>query len=165
MNKCKFSDCRKYRYALIHTWDDGLFAQELKILPWIGLNPSTADEFHLDNTLKRVKTLSGKWGYTGFAMLNLFAYRSTKPKDMKAAPDLIGPENDAILRDWASRSPQIVAAWGKDGKHQGRVHVVCSILKAAGTNLYCIKENEDGSPFHPLYAKNDSTLKAWTPKG
>ena len=43
------SDCGAYRYELRRTWDD-----QLPVLLWIGLNPSTADHLQDDPTNRRI---------------------------------------------------------------------------------------------------------------
>ena len=77
------SDCGAYRYELRRTWDD-----QLPVLLWIGLNPSTADHLHDDPTNRRIADFSRRWGYGGYVLANLFAYRSPDPKALKHARDL-----------------------------------------------------------------------------
>ncbi|GAB6073605.1 hypothetical protein JCM15786_02620 [Nautilia lithotrophica] len=72
-----FSKNRKYRYVLSRIWDD----TKEKIV-FIGLNPSTADETIDDPTVRKCIAYAKKWGYVGFYMLNLFAYRATEPGKM-----------------------------------------------------------------------------------
>ncbi len=152
INKCLFSNCRKYRYVLEHTWND----DSLKIV-WIALNPSSADEQQLDPTLRRIKGFSESWGYGGFIMLNLFAFRATLPKDMISAEDPIGPQNNEILDQYSSFP--MVAAWGKDGKFKNRDKEVIDLI--GKDNLYYLKLNKDNSPAHPLYLKKDLMLKKY----
>ena len=94
-NDCSFSDCRKYRYSLLHRWDE-LFERRRAI--FVCLNPSTADENQLDPTLRRIKAFSERLGASEFLMLNIFAYRATDPKEMMAVKDPVGPENDARIQ-------------------------------------------------------------------
>ena len=54
-------------------------------IAWIGLNPSTADEVSLDQTLATVCRYSRQWGFAEVVMLNLFAFRATDPRDLKQA--------------------------------------------------------------------------------
>ena len=53
----------------------------------IGLNPSTADESHPDQTMQSVLRLINAHGYNGFVMLNLSSERSTKPENMSRTLD------------------------------------------------------------------------------
>ena len=54
-NECTFSPDRRHRYGLVHRWNP-LFGDKLVL--WIGLNPSTADEAKLDPTLTRIAAFS-----------------------------------------------------------------------------------------------------------
>lgn len=166
MNTCQFSPDRSYRYTLEHRWGDtpDLLSHTdgwdgpppLRRIMWIGLNPSTADENQLDPTLRRIKAFSQAWGFNCFVMTNLFAYRATKPEDMKRQEDPIGPQNDETLYRLARTSEMIVAAWGAHGTHLQRGSRVWMMLKNASVRpVHCLVRNNDGSPKHPLYVKGD----------
>jgi hypothetical protein len=103
----QFSGCRRWRYALVRRWsiDDNLIA-------FIGLNPSTADEFTDDPTIRRCRCFARGWGYSGMVMLNLFGWRSTEPKGLLEADDPIGPANDEALLEWCRPMRQIICCWG-----------------------------------------------------
>ncbi len=49
---------------------------------FIGLNPSIADETIDDPTITRCINYAKAWGYGTLLMTNLFAFRSTYPKDI-----------------------------------------------------------------------------------
>lgn len=91
------------------------------------------------------------WGYGGVCMTNLFAYRATDPKDMKAQNDPIGADNDIWLNKLANDAGIVVAAWGNDGSYLGRSNMVVEMLP----NLHYLKMNKSGEPAHPLYLKAD----------
>lgn len=153
-NECVFSRDRKHRYTLVHRPDPLLGGGRL--LMWIGLNPSTADENQLDPTLRRILGYTLREGYDGFIMTNLFAWRATLPADMRAAKDPVGPDNDRWLVECAMRCDRVVAAWGSHGSFLGRdahtVKLLCDF------NLVCLSLNADGAPGHPLYLKKDLPL-------
>jgi hypothetical protein len=153
-NECVFSADRRHRYTLIHRPAPLLGSDRL--LMWIGLNPSTADESQLDPTLTRIAGYTLREGYDGFIMTNIFAYRATLPDDMKAAADPIGPDNDRWLLECARRCDQVVCAWGRHGAFLGRAAAVRQLL--TGFDLVCLGINGDGSPCHPLYLKKDLPL-------
>ncbi len=48
----------------------------------MGINPSTATNKKLDNTMKAVKRLSIKHGFDGWVMINLYPQRATNPSEM-----------------------------------------------------------------------------------
>jgi len=142
----KFSDCRRYRYALWRIWDD-----TKPYVMIIGLNPSTADEMQNDPTITRCISFAQSWGYGGVCMVNLFAFRATVPSDMMDAISPVGPENDKWLTDLAKAAGIVVAAWGNDGVYLRR----SAAVKAMFSDLHCIKVNKSGEPAHPLYLKGD----------
>lgn len=155
-NACVFSPNRRYRYTLIHHWDDMLTPQSERCVVWICLNPSTADENQLDPTLRRIRGFSAAWGYTHFVMLNAFAFRATDPGEMKAANDPVGPDNDRWIFHWVERADRVVAGWGEHGTHLQR-HVQVSALLDPG-KTFCLARNASGQPKHPLYVARTTQL-------
>ena len=143
-----FSPCRKYRYHLAQIWDE----TKLPLL-WLMLNPSTADETQNDPTVERCERRARMWGYGGSEVYNIFAYRATDPKTMRAQADPIGPENDKWIRHFARRSQTHigVAGWGAHGEHMARGKSVTDILKQEGGRAHALKINKNGHPAHPLY--------------
>ena len=83
-----FSNCRKYRYSLSRIWD-----KKKKLVLFIGLNPSTANEEVDDPTIRRCVNYVQNWGYGGLMMVNLFAYRVTLPSGLKKVKYPIGEDN------------------------------------------------------------------------
>lgn len=77
-----FSPCREYRYTLYREWMPGD-----KVVQFIGLNPSTADEVKNDPTVTRCINYAKAWGYTGMYMTNIFAFRETDPNEYKTAEE------------------------------------------------------------------------------
>lgn len=159
-----FSPCRKYRYTLWRDFHDGDFcfdtsSPSLGYVQFIGLNPSTADETKDDPTIRRCIQFAKDWGYGALCMTNLFAWRDTDPRKMKAVENPIGEnyQNDFHLYDLASKAGLVVCAWGRDGNHQGRGKFVIARLKeVAESKLHHLGLNDDGSPKHPLYLRSDT---------
>lgn len=148
-----FSPDMTYRYWLARTWDD-----ERPRLMVVGLNPSTADHQKLDPTLRRIRQFAKDWGLGGFVMTNLFAYRATEPKDMLAADDPVGPENDRHLVDTATdeRTGLVLAGWGTHGGYRDRDRAVTRLLD--GVKVWSLGRTKDGHPRHPLYVRADAPL-------
>jgi hypothetical protein len=117
--------------------------------------PSTADETADDPTIRRCIGFAKRWGYGGLVMLNLFAFRATDPRDMRAAADPIGPDNDWHLTH--SPAALIVAAWGAGGTFMDRDRAVRAIL---GDRLMALGHTNHGQPRHPLYVRGDTELTA-----
>lgn len=141
---------RAYRYQLWREWPSG----EGYAL-FIGLNPSTADEIDDDNTIRKCIKYAKKFGYQALCMANLFAFRATQPKDMLAASDPIGEDNDRHLMDLAEGAGVIIAAWGAHGSHRGRDRQVMDLIQKP---MCCLGLTADGLPRHPLYMRDDQEL-------
>lgn len=150
----EFSPCRLYRYSLWRQWGKPTDGYAM----FIGLNPSTADEKLDDRTVRRCISYAQDWGYGGLVMTNLFAFRATKPSDMKAATDPVGAENDAYLRRLSKDAAVVVAAWGEDGLHMARGEAVRKMLP----NLNTLAFTKAGLPRHPLYLRKSLTPVPWT---
>jgi hypothetical protein len=148
LRHARFSPCRAWRYTLHRVWDD-----ERGLLMVIGLNPSTADEVQNDPTVTRCVNYARAWGFGGLLMMNAFAYRATFPKDLKAAPDPVGPDNDFWLRRMAEEARLILAAWGNHGLWLDRQAKVLSLI---GREVYCLGVTKEGAPRHPLYLRKDA---------
>jgi hypothetical protein len=141
---------RKYRYALWRTWD-----KSKPYVMFIGLNPSTANETEDDPTIRRCINFARDWGFGGLCMANLFAFRATKPEDMKKSPDPVGPENNKFLVSLSGCAGKVIAAWGNHGDFVGRERQVKSLI---AKQIHCLGKNSNGSPKHPLYLKKDTEL-------
>lgn len=162
----QFSPCRKYRYKL---WREfcAIRAIAPPLLPLdgneahnylmvIGLNPSTADEFKDDPTIRRCIDFAKRWGFGSLCMTNLFAWRDTSPEMMKQAQDPVGPDNDKVLMECAHGAGMILAAWGKHGMHNDRATEVKNMIKEHMYSLRALQINKDGSPKHPLYVSAET---------
>ena len=150
MNWCIFSPDRVYRYVLRRQWNSGT-SEAPRRIAWIGLNPSTADEVTLDQTLAAVCRYSRNWGFSDVVMLNLFAFRATDPRDLKRASDPIGPDNDQHLLTEVRNVERVIACWGDQGRFLGRDRHVSDLL---GVSFGCLLQNRSGAPHHPLYLKS-----------
>ena len=141
-----YSDCEAYRYTLTRTWDAG----GRRVL-FIMLNPSTATELQNDPTVERCERRARALGYGAFRVCNIFAYRATNPRDMRAQPDPVGPENDAAILDALTWTQTTIAAWGSHGEHLGRGNAVAALLRQAGAAPLHLGLTKGGQPKHPLY--------------
>ncbi len=148
-----FSDCRRYRYELWRRWGSGKFVM------FIGLNPSTADEENDDPTVRRCIAFARAWGYDALCMTNIFAFRATDPKVMKAQFDPAGLGNDKTLARLSREAGVVVAAWGTHGTHMNRGEAVRKLAH----NLQCLKLTKDGHPGHPLYLPSSLMPQPWGP--
>ena len=154
-----YSDCEAYRYDLTRVWDpQGARANFLM------LNPSTATEIQNDPTVERCERRARALGFGAFRVTNIFAFRATDPKVMRAHPEPVGrPENDAAILDAAAWADAVVCAWGTHGAHLGRGLEVEHLLRAADHTLTTLGLSKDGHPKHPLYIGYAVRPQAWEP--
>ncbi len=149
------SPCLTYRYRLTRTWSD-----YNRLLGWIMLNPSTADDSMDDPTIRKCMKFARRWGYGGITVVNLFAHRSTDPKNLRKVISPIGPENDREIVAMAQGITTIVAAWGSLKRwHSGiaRADVVRKLVEGIRP-LHCLGWSDGDYPRHPLYMRDDSPL-------
>lgn len=158
ISEAVYSDCGAYRYLLAREWQtDG------PALLMVMLNPSTATEEKNDPTIERCQRRARRMGFGALRIVNLFAFRATDPKVMKAASDPVGPENDPILRAEATSGPgMILCAWGTHGAHLGRGKAVARLLRDCGAPLWHLGMTVGGHPKHPLYLGNDLAPHLWS---
>lgn len=147
-----FSSDRIHRYSLSRFW----ISSKPKVA-FVGLNPSTADENIDDPTVRRCIRFADSWGFGGMYMLNIFAFRATDPKEMKAAADPVGFLNNEFLERISSECEITVAAWGTHGNFKGRDQEVLPLLN----NLHYLAKTKHGFPKHPLYLKKSLQPIKW----
>lgn len=152
-----YSDCKKYRYTL-----ERQFCKKTPtMMNFIMLNPSTATEAFNDPTVARCETMTLRHGYGNMVVTNIFAFRATDPKVMRAMDDgAVGTENDKHILEVSKRSNFVVCAWGNHGDFLGRGHYIMDMLVKNGIRPHCIRMSKTGQPVHPLYQKLDSVLTA-----
>ncbi len=141
-----YSECERYRYLLTRIWDP----RGPKAL-FVMLNPSTATETQNDPTVERCERRARTLGFGAFRVANIFAYRATDPKVMRAAADPVGPGNDDAIAQSAPWADRIVCAWGSHGAHLDRGPQVERLLRATGLPLHHLGLTKHGHPKHPLY--------------
>ncbi|GAA3856772.1 DUF1643 domain-containing protein [Celeribacter arenosi] len=151
-----YSDCEKYRYSLMRTWDDA----GPKAL-FMMLNPSTATEVQNDPTVERCERRARALGFGAFCVTNIFAWRDTDPRKMRAALDPVGPENDATLLEFAGWADRVICAWGTHGAHLDRGMAVERLLRGRGLPLYHLGLSKAGHPKHPLYIAYEQQPQIW----
>lgn len=155
-----YSDCEAYRYLLTRVWDDAL-PRALFVM----LNPSTATEVQNDPTVERCERRARALGFGAFRVTNIFAFRATDPRAMRAVADPVGPDNDAAIResvDWAGGpADRIICAWGTHGAHLGRGAAVAQLLRESGRDLHHLGLTAAGAPKHPLYIGYAQPLQLW----
>jgi hypothetical protein len=143
----------RYRYLLGRRWASG------PLVLWVLANPSTADAFADDPTLRRCIGFSAAHGYAGLVVVNLWAWRATHPRELRHVADPDGPENDArVAEAVAASAGPVVLGWGRQGEHS-RTRTVLGLL--VGRPLRCLGVTSAGQPRHPLYVPSATLLRPW----
>lgn len=142
----RFSPCLQYRYSLERTWAGG----KGRVL-FVGLNPSKACRTTDDPTIRRCVGFAKYWGFNSMEIVNLFAFRTTYPTDLKMAANPIGSLNDLWINDAQKRSDKTIICWGSIGRLSYRASDVLKQLE----DPYCLKINKTLEPAHPLYLQKN----------
>jgi hypothetical protein len=144
-----------HRYVLRREWmgNGG-------VVNFIMLNPSTADDVFDDATIRRCVGFAKRWGFSGIAVTNLFAYRATNPADLIALLNTsggwhlaVGEDNTAHIDREAKAAKAIVCAWG-DNCDRMPSYANHRSLDVIGMlrdyDLLCIRRTVKGNPAHPV---------------
>lgn len=135
-----------YRYRLWRVWDEGL-----PTCLFVMLNPSTADADRDDPTIRRCVGFAKAWGYGRLDVVNLYAYRATKPDELWSAGDPIGPRNDVVIADAMLDAIHVVVAWGANTGPTTARDVAVLRLAPHPRSIVCLGVTRSGQPRHPLY--------------
>jgi len=150
----KLSDCGTYRYSLARTWEPSLGAAL-----FVYLNPSKADHEVDDPTVRKCVGFAQRWGFGAMWIVNLFAYRATDPKDLRAAQkrgvDIVGnPVNRQAILEAAMAADRVVLAWGANATSWApyAANVTAAVRGELGAirPVWHLGLTGDGQPKHPL---------------
>lgn len=145
------SACGVFRYRLWRCWDSSLPSRRLL---FVMLNPSTADADVDDPTIRRCVSFAQVHGFTMLEVVNLFAFRATKPAELASKAYQHGPDNDRHIAAAATDAQGICLAWGAHGGRpavEARVQLVLPIIRRhASVPLQCLSITSNGHPAHPL---------------
>ncbi|MFE9770000.1 DUF1643 domain-containing protein [Streptomyces sp. NPDC005808] len=151
------SACDRYRYLLVREWGD-----TGKTAVFVLLNPSTADATSDDNTSQRCIKYAQDWGCSGLLIVNVYAWRATKPLGLATADDPVGPEANSYLQAAARLAEHtdgpLVAGWGTNA-HPDRV---AEVLTLPGMHrLSTLAVTQAGHPHHPLRLHRRLAPQLW----
>lgn len=153
------SPCGQYRYSLVRQWD-----KAKPHLPFVLLNPSTADAKQDDPTIRRCMSFARREGCGGIVVVNLYAFRTKDPKRLRGVADPVGPFNKQVIRDAAAVAAEsgvpIICAWGANDITQAAGGALAE-AREAGAKIMCLGKTAKGYPRHPLYVRGDQPLEAY----
>jgi hypothetical protein len=154
------SKCGRYRYALRRM----LGGRPGKTACFIMLNPSTADAEKDDPTIRKCLGFARRWGCGELVVVNLFAFRATRPRDLQAAADPVGRDNRRHVKSAVDRARGglVVCAWGTHGAWRGQDVTVLAWIRETGVELVCLGRSTAGYPRHPLYVPYAAELILFT---
>jgi hypothetical protein len=150
-----FDSTGTYRYSLWRQWN-AAFPQLVLVM----LNPSTADAHMDDATIRRCIRFAQHWGYGSLEVVNLFAWMTPNPLNLRDAVDPVGTENDRHILTAVQRAAQVVVAWGNWGTLHQRDRAVLALLSQH--DIYCLGINRSGQPRHPLYLKSSTIPRVYS---
>lgn len=157
------SPCGKFRYRLWRCWDT---SQPSHKLVFVMLNPSTADALVDDPTIRRCISFAQQHHFGMLEVVNLFAYRATKPADLARGGYNPGADNDRHLAEAAADAQGICLAWGSHGARpavEARVQQVLPIIRRhARVPEQCLAITQRGHPAHPLMLPASCRLQDFT---
>jgi hypothetical protein len=143
-----------YRYHLRRT-----IAPRGRLATFILLNPSTADAWVDDPTIRKCIGFCQRWGCGELHVANLFAIRATDPAVMRRADDPVGPDNRAwvqrivditVNRVTSGHRGCVVCGWGTRGSYMDQDRTVLGWIRDICEPV-CLGLTQDAHPRHPLY--------------
>lgn len=159
------SPCGQYRLALTRDWAAGPRAL------FIGVNPSTADADAEDATTRKMTGFCRAWGFGGYSLVNLYAFRSTDVRGLAEHYGQVTWDQERrevkAIRDAFGRADLIVPCWGDIGKIprelRRRAAFVADLLDElpAHRRIECLGFTNGGSPRHPLMLAYATPLEPW----
>ena len=140
----KFYDKRLFRYTL-----NCKLKEQGKSITVILMNPSYADEYGLDSTLRNVREfLEKQKEYSEFNVLNIFPIRTANSNHllnlMKKYPKEIQEENNKYIKKVLNKSKYVLAAWGS--KYHNEAKWITDLIK--NKEVYAYSINKNGTPRH-----------------
>jgi hypothetical protein len=158
------SECGTYRYQLERRIEN---APLPRCVAYIGVNPSTADATLDDATVRKWRGFTTRYGGSHFVVGNLFAFRATDVRQLAAARDPVGPENDKHLGLIIEHADVVVPCWGPRTKVpralRYRFDEVEGLLRESGKPIKTFGLSKHGDPLHPLMLAYSTPLADWAP--
>ena len=151
------SPCGTYRYRLER--DVGM---DGPVFAFFGVNPSIADATINDQTVGKWIGFVKRWGGRRFIVGNVFAYRATDVRELRAVQQPVGPDNFAHLERIAADADVLVPCWGDRTKVPRSLHhhidKTLAFLLTLGKPVRAFGFSKRGDPLHPLMLGYDTKL-------
>lgn len=164
------SACGLYRWRLSRTFDETSGRTGLPIT-FVMLNPSTADGEVDDRTIRRCIGFAERERAPELRVVNLFAWRATKPIGLLNMPEERTRPEEQAAWDWGFQGDALmVVAWGAlNGPRDLRARILARRKTFMGftrvvhsrRELFALGVNQEGTPRHPLYVPVETPLTPW----
>lgn len=155
-----FSRCGRFRHLLERQW-----SPQGPRLGFVGLNPSTADGDHDDPTTRRCMGFARAEGFGSLVLVNVFAWRATRPEDLRAAGPPVSASAQRARRRALADCDAVVACWGAvPWAREPARRTLHSILRIQGA-VFVLGLSRAGHPRHPLYLPRTAQLRLWADRG
>lgn len=157
------SPCGLFRYRL----ERDLQAPHLggPIVALIGVNPSTADAVINDPTIRKELGFGQRLGWSKIIKGNVFAFRTSKVRELTDAADPWGPDNGQHLVQILRDADLVIPCWGDRGKlHKGLrpwLDTMKPMLVRCGKPIRIFGLTQSGDPMHPLMLAYNTPLVPW----
>ena len=137
---------KKYRYSLKRIWNN-----DKPIVLFIMLNPSLADNYKDDPTIRRLIKFAKLYGYGGFYVGNLFSYITPYPSELLDKDLMFSKKNIHEIKKMTGLTKDVVYGWGNSFEEP-------EWLKQIISNPKCFGKNKNKTPKHPLYLSYNNKL-------
>jgi hypothetical protein len=152
-----FSSCGRYRHRLDR--DVQMFGTVALL---IGVNPSTADARHNDQTIAKDIGFAKVHGWSRIIKVNVFDWIATDVRELACVPQAVSIENRACLVAAAAEADVLVPCWGDRAKVPRALHReiddTLALLRLQGKPMFCFGLTAAGDPRHPLMLAYDTPL-------
>jgi hypothetical protein len=132
-----------------------------------GVNPSIAGAEANDQTIRKDIGFARIHGWSRIIKINKFSHVATDVRELRDAPDPIGPENDAYIEAALREADVFVPCWGPLTKLPRRLRNrwrdVVAIAERVGKPMLCLGTANDGQPRHTLTLAYSTPLIRWNP--
>ena len=147
-----------------------IFNPSGRTLLCFGINPSTASPECLDNTIRKIISISKHNGYENWIMLNVYPQRATNPNDihLECSEDLVRENLNRIKNIVLAYSNcDVLFAYGnliskRKYLRECLDQIVALLQGEHGKKIKIIKLTKANNPGHPLYQLNTVILIDYT---
>lgn len=158
----EFSADRLHRLLLWRIWSP----EPGKLLGFLMLNPSSADETRDDPTTVRNCARARALGYAGIVQANVYTFRTPSPAVLKAQGYPGKPSQELggqALQRLAEACHDVVLACGAHAQPGDFDHAVLELLGGAARRprLLHLGRLKNGMPRHPLHTSYATPLQQW----